>query len=290
MLYTESRDSMRFKVGAMLESFRMETKTAIETAARLGVSGLQMYCTKGEHSPEGMTREKINELLDMMKSNGLVFSAVCGDLGMGFGNKDKNPVLIEKSKRIIELAKELGTDVVTTHIGVVPADSNHERYKIMQEACFELSRYADSINSHFAVETGPETSETLKAFLDSLDSKGVAVNLDPANLVMVTGDNPVEAVYNLKDYIVHTHAKDGIMITKGNPEYIYRAVHPVPQEFEGVEYFKEVPLGKGSVPFAEYLNALSDIGFDGYLTIEREVGENPAGDIGSAVDYLRSII
>jgi sugar phosphate isomerase/epimerase len=38
----------------------------------------------------------------------------------------------------------------------------------------------------------------------------VAVNLDPANFVMVTGDDPVQAVYTLKDYIVHTHAKDGV--------------------------------------------------------------------------------
>ena len=224
---------MRFSIGAMLESFRMETKDAIETASKLGVTGLQMYCTNGEHSPENMTQEKTNELLDMMKSNGLVFSAICGDLGMGFGNKEKNPELIEKSKRIIDLAKKLGTDIVTTHIGVVPENPSHDRYKIMQEACFELSRYADSINSHFAVETGPETSGTLKGFLDSLDSRGVAVNLDPANLVMVTGDSPVVAVENLKDYIVHTHAKDGIMVNKGNPEYIYRAVHPVPEEFEG---------------------------------------------------------
>lgn len=280
---------MRFFVGAMLESFKMETKAAIETAAKMGVTGLQMYCTNGEHAPENMTKEKINELLDMMKSNGLVFSAICGDLGMGFGNPEKNPALVEKSKRIMDLAKELGTDVVTTHIGVVPEDSNHDRFKIMQEACFELSRYADSINSHFAVETGPETSLTLKKFLDSLGSKGVGVNLDPANLVMVTGDDPVGAVHNLKDYIVHTHAKDGIMIEKGNPEYIYRVVHPVPTEFKGKEYFREVPLGTGSVPFAKYLDALEEIGYNGYLTIEREVGENPVGDIEIAVNFLNSI-
>lgn len=281
---------MRFSIGAMLESFRMETKDAIETASKLGVTGLQMYCTNGEHSPENMTQEKINELLDMMKSNGLVFSAICGDLGMGFGNKEKNPELIEKSKRIIDLAKKLGTDIVTTHIGVVPENPSHDRYKIMQEACFELSRYADSINSHFAVETGPETSGTLKGFLDSLDSRGVAVNLDPANLVMVTGDSPVVAVENLKDYIVHTHAKDGIMVNKGNPEYIYRAVHPVPEEFEGVEYFREVPLGMGSVPFKEYLDTLERVGFNGYLTIEREVGENPVRDIETAVKFLNNLI
>lgn len=96
---------------------------------------------------------------------------------------------------------------MTTHIGVVPADPSHPRYGVMQQACFELAQYADSLDAHFAIETGPETAATLKHFLDELHSTGVAVNLDPANLVMVTGDDPVQAVYTLKDYIVHTHAR-----------------------------------------------------------------------------------
>jgi len=280
----------KFDIGVIVDSFRLPTKDAIARAAQIGAQGLQMYCTKGENAPENLTKEKRIELLDFVKSNGLKFSAICGDLGMGFGNPEKNPELIEKSKRIMELAKELETDIVTTHIGVVPADPNHDRYKIMQAACHELAEYADSLDAHFAIETGPETSATLKTFLDSLGSKGVAVNLDPANLVMVTGDDPVQAVYNLKDYIVHTHAKDGIKLRDGDPECIYRVVHPVPPEYAQGGYFEEVPLGTGGVPFPAYLKALEDIGYNGFLTIEREVGDNPAADILTAVNYLKKVM
>ena len=52
--------------------------------------------------------------------------------------------------------------------------------------------------------------------MDGLGSRGVAVNMDPANLVMVTGDDPVQAVLRRKDYIVHTHAKDGISVAMDN--------------------------------------------------------------------------
>lgn len=279
-----------FPIGVILESFRLSRSEAIKKAAEIGAKGIQMYATNGENAPENLNTAQRKALKDEVSSNGLKFSALCGDLGMGFGNKELNPSLIEKSKRIVELAKELGTDIITTHIGVVPEDKNHERYKIMQEACFELSRFADSMEAHFAIETGPETSATLKGFLDSLGSTGVAVNLDPANLAMVTGDDPVKAVYNLKDYIVHTHAKDGNLIKKGNPEYIYRVVHPVPAEFDNDRYFEEVPLGTGSVDFPNYLKALEEIGYRGFLTIEREVGENPAGDIKTAYDFLTKII
>ena len=280
----------QFPIGVIIESFRLDTDSALKKAAEIGADGIQMYATSGEHAPENMNHAARKELLDKVKSNGLRFSAICGDLGMGFGHADKNPALVEKSKRIIDLAKELETDIVTTHIGVVPSDKNHDRYKIMQDACRELAEYADSIGSHFAVETGPETSAVLKEFLDSLGSRGVGVNLDPANLVMVTGDSPVNAVYNLRDYIVHTHAKDGIMLKPCIPEYVYGVVHPVPEEVLNERYFEEVPLGTGSVPFAEYLNALDDIGYKGFLTIEREVGDSPEKDIKTAFDYLKKLI
>lgn len=279
-----------FPIGVILESFCTTRSEAIRKAASIGAKGIQMYATSGENAPENLNTAARRALLDEVKGEGLVFSALCGDLGKGFGNAELNPQLIEKSKRIVDLAKELETDIVTTHIGVVPMDKNHDRYKIMQDACAELAAYADSVGAHFAVETGPEPSAVLKEFLDSLHSTGVAVNLDPANLCMVTGDDPVQAVYNLRNYIVHTHAKDGIRLREGNPEYIYQVVHPIPAEFEGVHFFEEVPLGTGSVKFPAYLKALEDIGYRGFLTIEREVGNQPEKDICTAVDFLTKTI
>ena len=278
-----------FKIGIMTDSLRIDTKSAIKTAALLGADGFQMYATNGENSPENLTKEKRRELLDFTKSNGLVFSAICGDLGQGFGNPEKNPALIEKSKRILELAKDLECDIVTTHIGVVPADPSHDRYKIMQEACFTLSRFADDMGSHFAVETGPEPAKILKEFLDSLSSHGVAVNFDPANLVMVHGEDPVEAVHTLGDYIVHTHAKDGIKLSDCNPEILYAVIEHETFAQEAPS-FEEVPLGEGKVNFPTYLQALKDVGYDGFLTIERECGDNPLADVTKAVEFLKKMI
>lgn len=277
-----------FPIGVIINSFRTDIPTAVKKAAEVGAQGIQVYATSGEMAPENLVGAKRAEFLKLVKDNGLIISALCGDLGGGgFTKPDKNPEKIERSKRIIDLAKELETDVVTTHIGVVPSDPNHDRYKIMQEACYELANYADSVGAHFAVETGPETSAVLKSFLDSLGSKGVSVNLDPANLVMVTGDDPAQAVYNLKDYIVHTHAKDGKQLNYRNPDEVYGMVE---SHIVTGPSFIEVPLGEGSVNWEAYLNALTDIGYKGFLTIEREVGDNPEADIRKAVSFLREQI
>ncbi|MBS7359041.1 MAG: sugar phosphate isomerase/epimerase [Oscillospiraceae bacterium] len=277
-----------FPIGIIIDSFKTDTFTAVKKAAECGAQGIQVYATRGEMSPENLVGTKRKEFLDFVKSNGLTISALCGDLGGGgFSFKENNPEKIEKSKRIIELAKELETNVVTTHIGVVPNDKNHDRYKVMQEACYELAQYADSLDAHFAVETGPETSLQLKEFLDGLGSTGVGVNLDPANLVMVTGDDPVKAVHNLKKYIVHTHAKDGKQLFYKDPEIIYGLKQDV---IVTDSSFIEVPLGEGSVDFPNYLKALEEIGYKGFLTIEREVGDQPEADIKKAVEFLNKTI
>ena len=150
-----------FPIGVILESFRLPIREAISAAAQLGVQGIQAYATRGELSPENMTLSKRREFLDMVRSHGLTISALCGDLGHGFGDREKNPMLIEKSKRILDLALELGTDIVTTHIGVVPKDKSHDQ-ESNAGSLHELASYADSIDAHFAVETGPEVATVLE--------------------------------------------------------------------------------------------------------------------------------
>lgn len=282
----------RFSIGIMADSLLGTFRENIEKARALGAQGVQIYAVDGEMAPWNLTKEQIAEKKSILDANGLAVSALCGDLGgHGFQIADDNKSKVEKSKRIVDLALELGTKVVTTHIGVVP-DTKNDTYHIMQAACNELAEYADSVGASFAVETGPEKAEMLKEFLDGLSARGVKVNLDPANLVMVTQDDPVKAVYTLRDYIVHTHAKDGINHRPCDRHKIYGffATGGDGGDLRDMpiwEYFQEVPLGQGSVDFDAYLAALADIGYNGYLTIEREVGEDPAADIGLAVDFLR---
>lgn len=279
----------QFKVGIISDWLRLPFRESMEKCANLGADGVQIYAVEGEMAPENMTASLIAEKRSIIEANGLVVSALCGDLGgHGFARREENPAKIERSKRIVDLALELGSNVVTTHIGVVPEEKN-DTYKILQEACSQLAEYARQNGAYFAIETGPEPALRLKEFLDGLSSRGVAVNLDPANLVMVTDDDPVQAVYTLRDYIVHTHAKDGILLRKTDPKVIYDFfAEGGIGDLRLEEYFREVPLGQGKVDFDAYLKALHEIGYTGFLTIEREVGENPAADIGLAVDFLRS--
>jgi L-ribulose-5-phosphate 3-epimerase len=147
---------------------------------------------------------------------------------------------------------------------VVPSERN-TTWETLRVALNQIGAYAEKKGVVFATETGPEPGPVLAGLLKALDTNAVCVNLDPANIIMY-GFNLEEALDALLPYTVHTHAKDGV---------------PSP----GV--FKEMPLGKGDVPWAHYIARLKAAGYRGAFTIEREAGADPIGDVKIAIDFLR---
>jgi sugar phosphate isomerase/epimerase len=279
-----------FKIGVMVESFRVGLWQGLEAASKLGVDGVQLYASAGESHFAKMDGPARAKLLKTAKDLKLEFSALCGDFGgNAFHDPAENPAKVEDSKRVMEMALELECRVVTTHAGTIPADPKDERYLVMAKAFESMGRFAADHGATFAIETGPEHAGTLAMFLKDLDIPGgIGVNFDPANLVMVCREDIPQAVRTLGPWIVHTHAKDGVNLQPFNPEGLYG-----PAKRAGVawgDYFKEVPLGQGKVPFPRYLKVLEEVGYQGYLTVEREVGGNPAADIAEAVGYLRGLI
>jgi sugar phosphate isomerase/epimerase len=259
------------KIGAFLASFRLGLEGGIAEAAKLGLEGLEIssVCkvdsTDLDLNIELMSDAIISRVRKLMKDNGLEISSTCGDIG-GFAHEDRAKVkdVIARSRRIMDITKALGSRIVQTHIGLVPHAPQAVVYRRMQEALEEIGAYGDKIGIVLASETGPESGEDLAAFLATIRAKSIKVNFDPANLVMNRFDH-LSAVTALKDYIVHTHAKDG---KRGNGE---------------------VPLGEGDVDFPRYVAALRKIGFNGYYVIEREVGANPAADIARAKKFLDTL-
>ena len=279
------------KIGVITDCFKLPLDESIKLAGKLGFDGIQIYATTGEFSPEVLTTERKSEVRSLLMENHLEISALCGDMGgYGFQIESDNAEQIQKTKRIIDLAEEFEVGVITTHIGVIPENKDNPRYSVMLDAMCKCGEYAADKKITLAIETGPEKASTLLSFLQDTNG-GIGVNLDPANFVMVTGQDPVEAVQVLGKYIVHTHAKDGVMLKQTDPEIIYDCFAKGGIEALNVaDYFLETPLGDGDVDYAKYINALRGIGYDGYLTIERETGENPISDIQKSLNTLRNII
>jgi sugar phosphate isomerase/epimerase len=169
----------------------------------------------------------------------------------------------------VDLAVDLGAKIITTHIGVVPETPN-KVWEILRHALNRIGAYAEEHGVVLATETGPESGPVLRQLLETLDTNGVRVNFDPANLTMA-GFDLDEALDALLPYIVHTHAKDGLRDPAGWTQ----------------GRWQEMPLGEGDVPWPHYIARLRAAGYHGAFTIEREVGDDPIGDIRKAIDFLR---
>ena len=252
------------KVGVFADNLGLGVWDGIAKAAEIGADGIQIYTTRREMLPENLDAPRRNALRGFIETKGLVLSATCSDFRHGLVDEARNRELIPRIEANVDLAVDLGTRIVTTHIGVVPEDRGDPVWSVMARALNTIGAYAEARGVVFATETGPESGATLRALLDALETRAIRVNFDPANCLMLGYDH-MEALDALHDLIVHTHAKDGL---RGNGE---------------------VPLGEGDVELHAYVSKLRGYGYEGFYTIEREEGPDPIGDVVAGLSYLRSL-
>jgi len=255
-----------------------DLKKQLEIAKEIGVEGVQLWCVDyGPNAPCLLDpdrcgkdeRRKIRRLI--VETYGLEITGCCAQLSGtkrigGLDDPEGLEKRIEKTKKALELAVDLGTPIVTTHPGIIPENKNDPTYKVIFRSISEIGRYAEKIGAFFCIETGLERPIILKQFIDDISSDGVKVNYDPANLLKYGKEEVVKGVKILGKLIVHTHAKDH------NPKT------------------KRATVGEGLVPWKEYLEALKEIGYNGWLAIEDETGIDVINSIKKGKKFLEDII
>jgi len=276
------------KIGVILESFHTDINSAVNHAIASGADAVQFYAVGGDLDCGKLTLSQQQSFSDLLHAKNLEISAICADTGgHGFQIQSENAVKIAKTVRVMEWARTSACRTVTSHIGVISAFDSPER-RIITEACKKINNAAEKLDVYFAVETGPESIATLNGFLTEIDCHYICVNYDPANIAMVTGGDPISGVYTLGNRIVHTHAKNGIMKKLVDPKVIYDYFADGGiGDFRLSDYFEETSLMHGDVNIPLWLRALKEIGYAGYLTIERETMKNPIEEINGCVQFLR---
>jgi len=171
--------------------------------------------------------------------------------------------------RAVDITAELGVEYLSMHAGFID-ESDPEYAKKISSRITQLADAAADKSITLLLETGQETAEGLKAFLEEANHPAIAVNFDPANMILYDKGNPVQAVSVLAPWIKHVHIKDAIRTT------------------EPGTWGQEVPWGSGQVNTAEFLKALQEINYAGALAIEREAGDTRFDDIKLASELLNA--
>ncbi|MHC4630232.1 MAG: sugar phosphate isomerase/epimerase family protein [Planctomycetota bacterium] len=167
------------------------------------------------------------------------------------------------------LTARLGVKYIAMHAGFV--DENDAAYaKKFYDRIRSLADAAGENDIMLLLETGQETAEELKHFLEELNHPAIGVNFDPANMILYDKGVPTEAIRVLAPWVKHIHIKDALRTKQPGT------------------WGLEVPWGEGEVGTEAFLNTLEEIGFDGVLAIEREGGDNRFSDIKLAAERLSS--
>jgi len=152
----------------------------------------------------------------------------------------------------------------------LPGDTELERARLLREALLDLGRHGDRVGSVLALEVGMDAPEAVGAYLDTFDVGSLKVNYDPANL-LVNGFDPIQGVIPLHRRIAHTHARDARRST------VSRGA-------------QETPLGAGDIDWLSYIGSLVAVEYRGWLTIERESGEDRLRDVERGVAFLKRVL
>ena len=239
------------------------------------------------HAPHAGNRDEAaaSEIQKRLDSYGIVATAVFGGFEgesyadiptvietVGLVPESTRQARLAEMKEISEFAKFLGCDVIALHLGFVPHDVESKLYKETVEVTQDLCQYAAANNQSLHLETGQETAQGLVTFIDDTCCDNLFVNFDPANMILYGTGEPIEALQTLGNRVRSVHFKDARWAEK-----------------PGAEWGEEVRLGDGQVDISKYMQTLKAIGYDGPLTIEREIPQEPErqkSEIGHAVSVI----
>jgi len=269
------------KLGIIAKLEKGAEKTLRE-AAELGFPTCQLDCWHVHlYTPENAETVKRAAAEHDVKISALwsgypgphAWDFIRGPRTIGFPPEKWRNIRVRALERAGDFAKAIGAPSVVTHAGFIPENPNDKVYKETVRCLRRIAKYYLKIGIELWLETGQETPVTLLRAIEDTGTHNLAVNLDPANLIMYGKANPVDALDVFGAHVKGVHAKDGLYPTNG------RALG------------RETPLGKGKVNFPLLLKKLKKLRFNGALTIEREIsGPQQKRDIINGKKFLEKIL
>lgn len=257
----------------------------LEVVRELGIKTIQL------HTPhkESRTEDNAKRFNEKLKEYGITITAVfLGFEGesyesieitaqtVGFVPRETRAERLAEALEIADFAKLLGVSVIGSHIGFVPHDRDSSDYKEVVQTIRHLCGHLSAQNQALHLETGQESVDALLEFITDVQCDNLFINFDPANLILYGIGDPIGALKLVGARVRSVHCKDAIATT-GKP---------------GVDWGKEVPFGTGQVGAEAFLRTLKEVGYDGPLTIEREIPEEPTRqkeEIGQAVSLIEEL-
>ena len=159
---------------------------------------------------------------------------------------------IDYTKSAIDLAAAVGSPAVCVATGrPLPGTMPEEAREYLHDSLAEITAYAESAGVRVGIEFEPELlvecTEEVLTLIDEVGSDALGVNFD-AGHAAVYGEDPAESIRQCAGHITGLHLEDIVGGQRG-------------------KHYHRIP-GEGDIDFGAIFDALDDIGYDGFATLE----------------------
>ena len=257
----------------------------LDVARELGVPTIHLHAPEQRNRTAAAASEFLAKLETAQITISAVFAGFAGESyadiptvsrTVGLVPPETRAARVQELKEISDFTRLIGCDVVGMHIGFVP-ERGSPNYQGLIATTQNLLDHVAGNGQRMHLETGQETADHLLEFIGDVGRKNLFINFDPANMILYGTGDPIAALKQVGHLVRSIHCKDATWAA---------------EDVRGKEWGREVALGQGDVGMATYLETLKEIGYDGPLTIEREIPQDPVrqkADIGQAVDLLNRL-
>jgi sugar phosphate isomerase/epimerase len=183
----------------------------------------------------------------------------------GIPNMEIQAVYIGELAR---LARDLGSSMVRIFTAYERPDLPYDKqYGMLVEGLQMAGKIAAKYGVTLIIQNHHDMAvhhEVMKWLIDEINLPNVKVAFDAwsPTLQGLTSEELRKAVYTMKPYLVHTTTAD----YENLPRFKYESgqVNYIPQLAQN----KIVPMGEGFIDYKTFINALKEIGYQGYIAYE----------------------
>jgi sugar phosphate isomerase/epimerase len=238
-----------------------DLQTIIKTAAANGIAGIDF---RGIGPEIDITRlpafnAELPETLATLKEHALQMPCLNTSVTLVTLDPAKWETMLGEMQRYAQLASRTGTQFLRFFGGSVPetltrAEAGHLAQRHLRQAIKICKPHGcrPLLETHDAWVTTAQVLELMHEF-DPADA-GVLWDLEHP---WRKGESAADTAAGLKKWIKHIHIKDTVREASGNQ--------------------RPTLLGEGELPLRDCMNALADIGYDGWIALETEKRWHPEG-------------
>jgi protein FrlC len=224
----------------------------IKRIARIGYDGIEIGAAAPHAYPAYLDAARRREIKRVLDDNGIVVSAMLPAPGGGPGHNVASPLAeerraaIEQYKDVAQLCADLGGSILLYVAGwQIFGTPRQQAWEWSREALAEVAQAAADLGVTVAVEPTPTDSNLIESADDALE------------LAEEVGAPNVKTMFDT----IHVYYRNEVA-----SDYVYRL-----GDMLGYVHLSDVdrlPPGQGRGDFVGVIEALKEIGYDGWLSME----------------------